>query len=350
MSRKVWLIRHAMPDLPIGERWCVGGKSDFPLGRLGKLQAALLPFVPQLQGLDAVFCSSLVRARETALPLCSAPREMPGIQEQDMGVWDGLSFREIRQRFPALYAAREQDPDLMPAGAERSEAVRERMIAGILRCLRESEGDIAIVSHKGAIASLTGERQKLGYTSLTLLEAEGEELRLCSLGERPHPELTEEVCLALMQAAGAKERIAHCRAVAELAEELRGALAEKGLVLDRETLRTAALLHDIARDQPEHPALGALWLEELGYPEAAACIRQHHDPDSTELSEASLLYLADKAVRGSERVSIEERFAASLIKCKTPEALAAHQRRLAAAREILGKIRTVCGEQSFPEL
>ena len=65
MSRKVWLIRHAMPDIPMGERWCVGGRSDFPLGRLGRLQAALLPFVPELQGLDAVFCSSLIRARET---------------------------------------------------------------------------------------------------------------------------------------------------------------------------------------------------------------------------------------------------------------------------------------------
>ena len=32
MSRKVWLIRHAMPDIPMGERWCVGGRSDFPLG------------------------------------------------------------------------------------------------------------------------------------------------------------------------------------------------------------------------------------------------------------------------------------------------------------------------------
>ena len=94
--QKVYLIRHGHPDIPLGERWCVGGRSDFPLGALGRLQAALLPFVPELQGLDAVFCSSLIRARETALPLCRSPREMPGIQEQDMGVWDGLSFREIR--------------------------------------------------------------------------------------------------------------------------------------------------------------------------------------------------------------------------------------------------------------
>ncbi len=350
MSRKIWLIRHAMPDIPLGERWCVGGRSNFPLGRLGKLQAALLPFLPELQGLGAVFCSSLLRARETALPLCPAPREMPGLQEQDMGLWDGLSFREIRQRYPALYAARERDPALLPQGAESVEAVRRRMTEGILRCLRESEGTIAIVSHKGSIASITGQREKLGYTSLTLLEAEREELRVLSVGQAPHPALTEEVCRALMHAAGAEARIAHCRAVAELAEELRKALADKGLPLDRDTLRAAALLHDIARDLPEHAAVGALWLRELGYPAVADCVRQHHDPDSTALGEAALLYLADKAVRGGERVSVEERFAASLGKCKTPEALAAHRRRLEAAREILKNIKTVCGEQSFPEL
>ena len=159
--RKIYLIRHAMPDIPIGERWCIGGQTDIPLGKAGRLQAALLPFVPELQGLDAVFCSSLIRARETALPLCPSPREMPGIQEQDMGVWDGLSFREIRQRFPALYAARELDPSLMPEGAESSETVRRRMTAGILRCLRESEGDIAVVSHKGAIRRCGAEMTKI---------------------------------------------------------------------------------------------------------------------------------------------------------------------------------------------
>ena len=351
MSRKVWLIRHAMPDLPLGERWCVGGRTDLPLGRLGRLQAALLPFVKELDGVKAVFASPLARAIETARPLCESPRIIPGLEEQDMGAWDGLSFREIRQRFPVLYAAREQDPALMPEGAESNEAVRKRMTAGILRCLRESEGDIAIVSHKGAIAAILGSREGLDYTSITCLDGASEALVPIRVGLRPHPALTESVCQALLEAAGADERLqAHCRAVAALAEELCDVLAEKGLALDRDTLRAAALLHDIARDQPEHAALGALWLRELGYPEAADCVRQHHDPDSTALSEAALLFLADKAVRGSERVSVEERFAASLIKCKTPEARASHQRRLAAAQEILRNIRSVCGAQSFPEL
>ena len=349
MSRKVYLIRHAMPDIPIGERWCVGGRTELPLGRLGRLQAALLPFVPELRDLGAVFCSGMIRARQTALPLCPAPREMPGLQEQDMGVWDGLSFREIRERFPELYKARESQPELMPEGTEPTEVVRSRMEAAILRCLAKSEGDIAIVSHKGAIASLLGSREGLDYTSVTCLDFDGERLTSTRVGMKPHPALTEPVCLALLKAAGADERLrAHCRAVAALAGELCAALTEKGLSLDAEAVRAAALLHDIARDQPEHPAVGALWLRELGDPELAEIVRQHHDWAGEDLDEAALVDIADKAVRGDRRVPIDERFEASLAKCAGPEALTAHRRRWEAAKQIQNEIKRLCGAELLP--
>ena len=51
--RTVWLIRHAMPAIPLGERWCVGGRTDLPLGPLGCLPAALLPFAPELRSAEA---------------------------------------------------------------------------------------------------------------------------------------------------------------------------------------------------------------------------------------------------------------------------------------------------------
>ena len=121
--RRIYLIRHAHPDFPIGERWCVGGRTDLPLNALGRMQAALLPSMPELRGLRAVFCSSLSRARETALPICPAPRVIAGLEEQDMGLWDGLSFQEIRARFPALYEARENDPSLLPEGRALPDAV-----------------------------------------------------------------------------------------------------------------------------------------------------------------------------------------------------------------------------------
>ena len=343
MLRTVYLIRHAMPDIPIGERWCIGGRTDLPLGDLGRLQAALLPFQPELKALSAVFCSTLCRARETALPLCPEPREVPGLEEQDMGVWDGLPFTEIQARFPALYAAREQNPDLLPEGAESGEALRKRMEDAMRRCLDESEGDIAVVSHKSAIAALTGQRSRLGYASVTPLVFDGDGFTVEAVGITPRPTLTDEVCLALLRAAGADEKLmAHCRAVAEQAVRLCDTVHQKGLSLDRELIWRSALLHDLAKGRPRHPALGALWLTELGYPDEAALVRQHNEPEAPGLTEAALVFLADKTVRGGGTVTIEERFAATRERCRTEEARAAHSRRLSKALTLKEELNTLC--------
>ena len=342
--RRIYLIRHAMPDIPLGERWCIGGQTDIPLGKLGRLQAALLPFVPELRGVEQVFCSTLIRARETALPLCPEPIQIPGLEEQRMGAWDGLPFTDIMRRFPELYAARENDSTLLPDGAEADEAVRLRMYAALLQCLHQSAGDIAVVSHKSAIASITGQRAKLGYTSVSVLEADGDTLTVQETGRLCKPIMDDRVCLALLKAAGADaELIAHCKAAAALADELCAALAEKGIALNAALVHRAALLHDLARAEKDHAALGAVWLRELGYPEIAEIVRQHHDPDSTAISEAAVVYIADKAVRGSERVPVAERFERSLAKCQTPEARAAHERRRQTALTIQNEINRLCG-------
>ena len=344
MRRTIWLIRHAMPDIPLGERWCVGGLTDLPLSRIGRLQSALLPFVPELQSLSAVFCSTLARARQTALPLCSEARVMPGLEEQIMGVWDGLPFTEIKVKYPALYAAREADMSIVPEGAETLGAVRERMLEALRRCLSESEGDIAVVSHRTAISTLTGHRELLTHTALSALYWDGETFSAGPVGIRPHPAPTDEVCAALLAAAGADEGLrAHCRAVAESADGLCAALRERGVSLDTEAVHAAALLHDLARSEKDHAAVGALWLRELGYPELAELVRQHHDPDGTDVNEAALVFLADKTVRGSERVPIDERFAASAEKCTSPEARAAHARRYETAKAIRNEINRLCG-------
>ena len=343
--RTIFLIRHAMPDIPIGERWCIGGETDIPLGKLGRLQAALLPFVPELDGMETVFCSTLIRARETALPLCDNPITVEGLEEQRMGAWDGLPFTEITRRFPELYAAREKAATLLPEGAEPDTAVRARMHAALAECLRQSSGDIAVVSHKSAIASVTGQRSKLGYTAVSVLKADGETWTVEEIGRLCKPKLDDPVCLALLKTAGADENlIDHCEAVAVLADELCEVLAGKGIALDALLIHRAALLHDLARAEKDHAAIGAVWLKELGYPEIAEIVRQHHDPDCKAINEAAIVYIADKAVQGSERVNIAERFAQSLSKCQTPEAFAAHEKRRQTAETIQNEINRLCGE------
>ena len=66
--RRVYLVRHGHPDIPLRERWCLG-HTDLPLAAVGRMQAALLPFVPELLN-KPVYSSWLSRAVETARPLC----------------------------------------------------------------------------------------------------------------------------------------------------------------------------------------------------------------------------------------------------------------------------------------
>lgn len=331
--RSVYLVRHAMPDIPIGARWCIG-HTDLPLGTVGRMQAALLPFVPILRG-KPVFCSYLSRAVDTARPLCPEPMIREGLEEQDMGVWDGLSFDEIMVRYPELYAAREKDPAIWPEDAEDMVSVGTRMRAALRRCLDETEGDIVVVSHKSAIDSITGQRKKLLHTSISRVSWDGTELVPQEVGQLPHPDLTEEVCTALLHAAGTPAQvIAHCHAVAEEALRLADRLPADEAAPDRGLLYAAALLHDVARTEPNHAETGAALVRALGYPEVAGVIAQHHDFDGDRLDEAALLFLADKYVRGTERVSLEERFAASAERCADEEARAAHERRFQAAKRL----------------
>lgn len=331
--RTLYLIRHGHPDIPLGERWCLG-RTDLPLAPVGRMQAALLPFDPALTG-KPVFSSYLLRAVETARPLCPDPLIRDGLEEQDLGEWDGLPFSEIMVLWPALYAAREKNPDIWPESAETTEAVRRRMHAAVLRCLDETDGDLVIVSHKSAIASLTGQRPKLLHTSVSTLSWDGTALRPLEVGRLPHPPLTEAVCLALLRAAGTPEPVvAHCRAVAEKAARLADRAEALGAAPDRSLLIPAALLHDVARTEPDHAAVGAAWLRTLGYPDVADIVAAHHDWDGDGLSEAALLYLADKYMQGDREVTLDERFARSRARCETAEALQAHSRRWLAAKRI----------------
>ena len=153
----------------------------------------------------------------------------------------------------------------------------------------------------------------------------------------PNPEsvpgLTDAYCEGLLDACAVPEHIKrHCRAVARKADEIAARLPE-GLV-DRGKLHAAAMLHDLARLQKDHAAAGAEILAELGYGEISAWVAVHHELACTEetvASEEVILYLADKLIREDREVTLEERFSESGKKCRTPEAMAKHRMRYAAA-------------------
>ena len=115
--------------------------------------------------------------------------------------------------------------------------------------------------------------------------------------------------------------------------------------LNRARLTKACLLHDLCRTAPQHARVTADVLRKEGYPQIAALVAVHHDAGYTEaeaqepLTEAELLFYADKRVQEDRIVTVEARFQESRKKCPSPEARAHHAKMLEKTLKIERKIR-----------
>ena len=165
--KKVYLIRHALPAFPRGSKMCIG-ITDIPLGHPGmeqaKAMAANLPFV------SAVYSSPLRRAVQTAAAIGMPVQILSGLREIYAGEWDGLTFAQIRQRYPELYAARGLDQTILPPGSEDAEAALIRFREDLQRAAAEAPGDLAVVAHGRIIAeflqSISGVWKKPDYAEV----------------------------------------------------------------------------------------------------------------------------------------------------------------------------------------
>jgi len=205
-----------------------------------------------------------------------------------------------------------------------------------------------------ALATLRCERlpvadQEILYDIDDEAALSGAEARLARL-----PEPSPAEALALLELHGVGERgLAHGRGVAEAALLLARALNARGAGLDLELIEAAALLHDIAKGQPRHEQAGARLLDGLGFPRTAGIVAAHRDIDPAQverLGERELVYLADKLVRGPERIGVARRFQEKLERFgQDPEAMRAIRQRLAHARAMLALVERAAG-QSLAEM
>lgn len=165
--KKVYLIRHALPDFPGGRRMCLG-TTDIPLGETGLLQAAEM--AKRLPEVTAVFSSPLSRAVQTAEAIGMPITILEGLRELNAGEWDGLTFEEIRLRYPALYAARGHNKQLPLPGAEDHAQGLARFTDAMEAAASLAPGDFAVVAHGGIcgwfLQSLGSPWHKPEYTQI----------------------------------------------------------------------------------------------------------------------------------------------------------------------------------------
>jgi alpha-ribazole phosphatase len=106
-------------------------------------------------GIQAVYCSDLVRAVTSAEIIAGphglVPVRVPGLRERSFGAWEGMTFSEIREKFPAEFEAWARNPlRHSPVGGENTEEVKERVVKALDGILERHEGDTFVaVAHGG---------------------------------------------------------------------------------------------------------------------------------------------------------------------------------------------------------
>ncbi len=149
-AKLIYLIRHAQPAYPGGKMMCLGQKNDLPLSALGLAQAQCLGRHFEALPLEAVYTSPLLRARQTAQAVAGAACPvlvLPELIELDGGEWDGLTFDQLHERYPAYFGKGRQAS--CPPGGETDEQGLARAYAALAHIANHTERCAAVVAHSG---------------------------------------------------------------------------------------------------------------------------------------------------------------------------------------------------------
>ena len=151
------LLRHGQTAMSVQKRYA--GRSDVPLTDTGVRQAAAAAKRLAAAGIGAIVTSPLQRTVRTAEEV-AAVTGLPvmtddGFRETDFGDWEGLTFAEVRERWPSEVTAWLADPLVGPPDGESFAEVGERVTAALHRVLAGRQGQtILIVSHVTPIKTL----------------------------------------------------------------------------------------------------------------------------------------------------------------------------------------------------
>jgi ribonuclease H / adenosylcobalamin/alpha-ribazole phosphatase len=151
------LLRHGQTPMSVQKRYA--GRSDVPLTETGVLQAAAAAKRLASAGIGVIVTSPLLRATRTAQEVAEvtgAPVVTDeGFRETDFGAWEGLTFAEVRQRWPAEVTAWLADSAVAPPGGESLAEVSVRVTEALHRVLAgRQQQTILIVSHVTPIKTL----------------------------------------------------------------------------------------------------------------------------------------------------------------------------------------------------
>lgn len=291
-------------------------------------------------------------------------------REINLGLWENLMAEEIREKYPEQSEERERRiwTYRTPEG-ETFQEVADRFISALndIRKRYDEETnigdgpDILAVTHAGVIrAYISRVTRKDGNRLLEIPSPYGGITELADLGGdnilvpvqigwKLEEFLDEEAISNLYEKYRTPDPvIRHMKKVADFSEKIIEELTDMPEI-HPERIRKACLVHDLCRQKKDHALISAVALLAEGYPEIADLVSVHHvsayskEEAGSPLSDAEVLFYADKRVKEDQVVTVQERFAASMAKCYTDEAVSRHEKTLRKTLCIERKIQRLKG-------
>lgn len=201
---RLFIIRHGQSITNIDEIFT--GRLDAPLSELGIKQAEkTAEYIADNFKIDKVYASDLKRAFKTGeivaekFDLKAIP--VPELREINGGVWEGMKFVDIPEKYPDEYAIWSNDQGSFHAiNGESSREVYDRISKAIVKIAEENDGkNVAIACHAFAIRTFlcyargkgVEELQNTFYvtnSSVSIMEYEDGKFNVIQLGFDGHLE------------------------------------------------------------------------------------------------------------------------------------------------------------------
>ncbi len=170
MTTTVYLMRHG--EVVNGGEKRYNGHIDVDITQRGVEQMCRLAELLGGRGIAAVYSSDLVRSVKGAEIISSrlglAYTPLRALRERSVGAWEGLTAEEIKQRYPAEYAAWRADLlNYRPPGGECLADVRDRVLPVYRKIVYSHAGtEIALLLHGGVNRVILADALKLALLDL----------------------------------------------------------------------------------------------------------------------------------------------------------------------------------------
>lgn len=190
---KVLLVRHGETDWNVKKK--IQGSTDIPLNETGRKQAECLAekLFCKRDEIEGIYTSCLRRASKTAEIIAKRLekecRIIKGVEEINFGLWEGLSWEQVEERFQKEYQVWHENRryEKAPRGESYQDLI-ERVVPALQKLLTEKEEekekrDLVVVTHSADIMALLSflydtpfhemvKRYKTANTAVIELESE----------------------------------------------------------------------------------------------------------------------------------------------------------------------------------